>query len=117
MRDDKYVVFKKSDFETLLKRLASIGSIIEDELTSFPDIQLDDAVVIRRRDIFAPPALDAYSFAILTSLEGLKEITLGIPYSPDVEKINKRAVKLQEISDYFHEQAKAAWLTHRKLPD
>jgi hypothetical protein len=71
---------------------------------------IDDAVVIRRQDLFAPPALDAYANAI--------QIANTIAsHAPVDERATHTMTRLQGIADYFHSQAEAAWLTERKLPD
>ena len=77
-----------------------------------PGEQVDDAVVIRRQDVFAPPALDAYANAIQTTLEALRagdvagEVTV-----PAI------CARLQGIADYFSDQAAKSWTEQRKLPD
>jgi len=68
---------------------------------------VEDAVVIRRQDIFAPPALDAYANAIQTCIEVLCNGT----------KPSGRTLELQAVADYFHDQAAKAWTEQRKLPD
>ena len=79
-------------------------------VTKLDGTPVDDAVVIRRQDVFAPPALDAYANAIQTSLEILRH-SAGVTYEGvDVER-------LQEVADYFSDQAAKAWTEQRKLPD
>ena len=60
---EKYVVFKRQEF----KQWYDEWPETEDEL---PQAVLD-AVVIRRQDIFAPPALDAYANTIQACVEVL----------------------------------------------
>jgi len=81
---DKYLVFKNEG-----------GS---------PGEEVEDAVVIRRQDKFAPPALDAYANAITMVIEAGN---LALPSRQ----------RLQSIADYFHDQASKAWTESRKLPD
>lgn len=88
--DDKYIVFKKSEWER--------------EKYCTP---VEDAVVIRRQDAFAPPALDAYANAIQCVIEVLCN---GMKPSGKTEQ-------LQGIADYFHDQAAKSWSEQRKLPD
>lgn len=92
---EKYVVFKKEEYENRL------------------DPQpLDDAVVIRRQDIFAPPALDAYANAIQTAIEVMSSGT------QNYATIQLSAIEgLRGIADYFSDQAAKAWAEQRKLPD
>jgi hypothetical protein len=63
-----------------------------------------DAVVIRRQDVFAPPALDAYANAITVVIES------GCLAIEDRRR-------LQGVADYFHDQAAKSWSEQRKLPD
>lgn len=144
--DDKYIVFKREDFYALMGELAlppysgkvaaTIGCGCEchrspgvshvapcceaptyesageqwdcSEIASkiierAEAAKVADAVVIRRQDAFAPPALDVY--------EG------GIGVALELAPKNGITERLQEIRDYFHRQAEAAWHTHRKIPD
>lgn len=103
MQDDKYVVFKRQDWERYTQR-RDIGT--PDYLKPVPD-----AVVIRCQDVFAPPALDAYGNAILCVIEAHH----SVPALVD-NNIN-RLKQLQDIADYFHRRATEAWQMHRKLPD
>lgn len=102
MNDSKYVVFKREDFLAWFA-LRSHGV----DLGDMPPA-LEDAVVIRRQDVFAPPALDAYANNIQSAVEAIK--------ATGVEP-HGLAERLTEIADYFHDQASEAWLTVRKLPD
>lgn len=97
--DKKYVVFKAEEFSKWYQTVESKGGEVP--------MALDDAVVIRRQDVFAPPALDAYSNAILTTVEIIRAD--GGPIG--------RAENLEKIATYFHEQAALSWDTNRKLPD
>lgn len=87
---DKYIVFKRDEF-----------------LADGTAAELEDAVVIRRQDVFAPPALDAYANAIQCVVEVLANNTPA----------TGRSAQLQTIADYFHDQAAKAWSEQRKLPD
>lgn len=70
-----------------------------------PGELVEDAVVIRRQDKFAPPALDAYANAITTVIEAGN---LALPARQ----------RLQVVADYFHDQAAKSWSEPmRKLPD
>jgi hypothetical protein len=125
--DQKYITFKRSEFYEMMGRLAlppfygktssghqeragahwdcaDIAARIEEvsEKTC-----VADAVVIRRQDVFAPPALDAYANAIQTAIAVLC----------NGEEPTGRTADLREIADYFHEQAVKAWEDKRKMPD
>lgn len=103
-RDDKYIVLRRED-------VVWIGGGTARFTTNHV---LEDAVVIRRQDAFAPPALDAYANSITIALGIMRNSTIDdtpIDWDPDQHK------RLQEIADYFHAQAVAAWETHRKIPD
>ncbi len=90
--DDKYIVFKRAEYEAW-----AVGG---------PKAEpIDDAVVIRRQDVFAPPALDVYANAIQIAIELRGATTV------------EQRENLRQTADYFHEQAEAAWHTDRKLPD
>lgn len=99
---DKYVIFKKAEFDWWYNRLGHQAPLSPPELVR-------DGVVIRRQDIFSPPALDAYANAITIALQVAKEL----PDDP------QRPVwhDLRQIADYFRDQAEQAWDTDRKLPD
>lgn len=100
MIDKKYVVFKRLDFEEWYAELPE---------ADYPPF-IEDAVVIRRQDVFAPPALDAYGNAILCVVEAMK--------TDERPEIVDTVDRLQGIADYFHSQANLAWqIRDRKLPD
>lgn len=108
MSDDKYVVLKREGMEDMLKEL--ILKLGEDATADvaflFGKYQLLDAVVIRRQDVFAPPALDAYANSIVVALQLIPETG-----EPGVKE------RLKEIADYFADQAEKSWHDVRKLPD
>lgn len=112
----KYVCFKIDDWLKEYERVAEeIGNVTftnGDEEHPFKGIQkerIPDAVVIRRQDIFAAPALESYANSVLVAIDILKANKLN-----DQGPINA----LQEVADYFHEQAEASReRDDRKLPD
>lgn len=108
MNDEKYIVFKRKEFITKMNALR-----LEVDQSIVSHIQsgaIDDAVVIRRQDVFAPPALDAYANSITIVIEVLKKS------NPDIT--TEGLIKgLRDAADYFHEQARESWQTVRKLPD
>lgn len=91
IKDEKYVVFKRSDLA---------GLPFPEHIQAVPD-----AVVMRRQDVFSPPALDAYANGIQVALTICKALFIEPPEG------------LQEKADYFHQQAVAAWEADRKIPD
>ena len=126
--DQKYIVFKRDAFYEMMGRLAlpphygqtatgkveragahwDCAPIAEAIKEDAERTCLADAVVIRRQDVFAPPALDAYANAIQCVIETM---THGFGAS------GERMLHLKEVADYFHEQACKAWDAQRKLPD
>lgn len=115
--DEKYLTFKGREFAALMNR---INSLIDTgwaydggDMNKWVDeIIIDDAVVIRRQDVFAPPAFDAYANSIMVTIEALKE--RGITHDGNNPSMIDR---LGSIADYFHAQADMAWDTERKIPD
>lgn len=93
IRDDKYIVFPRDQFKEQLSKLHP---------RLFQDIEIPDAVVIRRQDVFAPPALHSYAMAMAVAIS-----------LTDDEVTRKR---LQRVADYFHQQAEAASEEAYKLP-
>lgn len=81
-KDEKYIVFKRSDWDAW-----TVGNE--------PPEPVEDAVVIRTRDIYAGPALHAYAHAAITTLEFLPE------RSPTRDTISK-------VIDYFISKAEEA---------
>lgn len=104
--DDKFIVFKRAEFNEWAA--SPIGT------RRLPP-PVEDAVVLRRQDVFAPPALDAYASSILTAVEALDALAAQFDEPPS--NIAERAKGLREIAEYFSDQARAAWDTERRLPD
>lgn len=98
VRDEKYIVFPRSQFNEWTRVLTSgFGSLGE-----IPS-SVDDAVVIRRQDFFASPALAGYAASIaiaarLTEDEETRKTLLG-------------------VADYFQQQSELAAAEGYKLPD
>jgi hypothetical protein len=85
----KYITLKRSDVpDDLVGRLESL--------------ELSDAVVIRRKDLIAAPALAAYA-----SLIGVAATVLPKGH---------RQREMYAISDYFHQQAELALEEGSRLP-
>lgn len=105
--NDKYVVFKREDVESWGHELATKTNLLEKVV--------EDAVVIRRQDVFAPPALDAYANLITAAISIFVDSGGFVPGAdPEPESVKR----LREIADYFHEQSEQAYAdSSRKLPD
>lgn len=104
MLNDKYVVFKRQDaFQAPKDYEPETG----DEHMLIPThLALEDAIVIRRQDIFAGPGLFAYANAIQTAID------LGTQYPTLDPK------PLEELRDFFWEQAMMAKDSPvKKVPD
>lgn len=111
MEDDKYVVFKREDYEATVQRerdaQAQRGGYNTIAALGAP---LDDAVVIRTHDSFATSGLYGYAHTIQTSLE-----LAGTSLTPEVRHA------LEVSRDYFYTRAQEAEQFLRsgrsKLPD
>jgi len=114
--DNKYIVMKRDaldvwmgQFRDMARQVLQGRFVDTSSLPPVTDLGLPDAVVIRRQDLFSPPALDAYANSILIAVEALKADSAG--YSSNL------VLRLQALARYFHAQAVAAWDTDRKMPD
>lgn len=94
--DDKYVVIKRTDWDELRR---TSGSLF------LPDA-LDDAVVIRTRDIFAGPVLATYAGACQTAIE--------VIHGTDAQLSSLWVSDLEKVRDYFYERAREAEAQHQK---
>lgn len=104
--DSKYVVFRREVWEARSEK--SGLSMLSGDI-------IDDAVVIRRQDVFAPPALDAYANMIQAAITIFTD-TGG--FIPGVDPEPPAIARLREIADYFHEQSELAYAdSQRKIPD
>lgn len=105
LSDEKYVVFKRAEFENWVKNLAAGEPA--DKLVAAS--ALGDAVVIRKQDVFAAPGLYAYANVIQTGLDLF--FMAGI-HDPEM------ADRLEVIRDYFADQAlDAGNHPRKKVPD
>jgi len=115
MENDKYVVMKAEEFEQWqtksnfwwghVTRPRLPGDV--DEPPGLPEV-LDDAIVIRKQDVFASSALFAYAHNIQTALEILEGGSIG----------KDSMDHLEELRDFFFEQAtEAQELKGVKVPD
>lgn len=103
--DRKYIVFKRSDFFMMLGFLMDPDTPAKGPQTALDEVEklyLRDAVVIRRQDYLAAPALATYASVI-----GLaSHLTTG--------EVKDR---LLDVADYFHQQSELATEEAWKLPD
>lgn len=77
--------------------------LVTDGFVTFrTDDEIDDAVVIRRQDIFSSPCLLTYSVMISMVAQNHTDPSVG--------------KELQAIADYFHEQGVLAGEEGHKLP-
>lgn len=97
----KYVVFNRADLMKLLERTPGID--LTGFLSDIDKLELDDAVVIRRRDVFAASALYAYAHSIQTVIE--------ISRSPEALDLEF----LAELADFFAGEADHS--TQHQVPD
>jgi hypothetical protein len=100
--DEKYIVFKRAEFMEWMGFLSTQGPntyavpVLHADAVS---LSLPDAVVIRRQDLFASPALATYASCISM-----------------VAKTTKNG-ELQTVADYFQRQSELAADEGWKLPD
>jgi hypothetical protein len=98
--DDKYIVFKRKDFLEYTEPKAMNFLTAEMHNRGLQAMALADAVVIRRQDLFASPALATYASCIAITLRtGLENPVL------------------RNVADYFQRQSELAAEEGYKLPD
>lgn len=93
MSDDKYITFRRG---RALK-------VSDGYVTFHEDDELPDAVVIRRQDFFASPALATYAAMIACAVK--------LTTDPEV------SAQLQQVADYFQRQSEIAADEGFKFPD
>lgn len=106
--DDKYVTFKRDEFYKLVSGSAKLTEGTHDHrvssmLAGADDIAIADAVVIRRQDYFASPALATYAAMI--------GIAVKLSMDPEV------TAELMKVADYFERQSHLAADEGWKFPD
>ena len=118
MDNDKYVVFKRSDWHRLMGTFTAMTNPsaiqIRDQFENqFLSKVLSDAIVIRPQDVFAGPALHAYAASIDIVLF-LAEKELG--FEPGDDEL----AHLQDLRDFFFMKAVEAdnyASEEKKIPD
>ena len=105
--DEKYITFKREELMQMVGRWSSehmLGTTNVPRLLDDVDrIAIPDAVVIRRQDYYASPALAGYAASI----------AIAVKTTDDDKKRNQ----LMEVSDYFQRQSELAADEGWKLPD
>ena len=92
--DNKYVTFKREEFVRYMQGLPP---------QAFTNIEIKDAVVIRRQDFFAPGALASYASGIALVLNMIDD--------------PKKRAQMLAIADYFQRQSEIAGDEAWKWPD
>lgn len=100
--DVKYIVFKRDEFNKWWQQIVATD---EDYKVTWPS-PVTDAVVIRKQDVFAPPALDAYANSIAVVIQLLNQM----------EEHADTVAALSSVADYFHSAAAESWQMSRKTP-
>lgn len=100
--DEKYIVFKRSDFLKHATPRAMNMATAEMAARGWEAIEVKDAVVIRRQDLFASPALATYSACI------------GMVAAREGDDTVKKELRI--VADYFDRQSQLAAVEGYKLP-
>lgn len=103
----KYVVFKASEWDEEMKRYLR-DQKARGYLVPLPD-EVDDAVVMRRQDVFAAPAFRVYANSMAASMVvAAKLVAPGLHLQSET---------ISKIARYFQEQAELSESEDRKVPD
>lgn len=103
--DRKYVTFKRGDLLVLVGQWTTQDMSrrqVPNVLRELELLELADAVVIRRRDLFASPCLATYASMIALVANNITDLDQGN--------------ELLLIADYFNRQAELAADEGHKLP-
>lgn len=112
---DKYMVWKREDFDHLLVGLKnSLTPDVGEALNNFCSAELSGCTVFRDQDIFAGPALHAYVGQISTVLEVTHEM---FPFISTISPSSPTLAHLEELREYFAQRADQADRTPSKIPD
>lgn len=105
--NDKYVVFKREEWEESMGTYAS-QQRSRGYPVPLPD-EIDDAVVMRRQDVFAAPLFRIYANSIAASMVvAAKLVAPGL---------HLKSEGLSKIAAYFQRQAELSEEEDRKVPD
>jgi hypothetical protein len=103
VHDEKYIVFPRDKFKEMIEPRAMNFATAEIHRIELMGLAINDAVVIRRQDLFAGPALHAYSNNMVMAARMISE--------------GEEQKRLLGIADYFHEQAVLSDAEAWHLPD
>lgn len=105
--NDKYIVLRRDDI-----RLTHVEHEVVEFSGEFNSEQIiQDAVVIRTRDVFAGAGLMAYAGAVETAIE-----LMNFSGLVSIGGVNK--VQLRALADFFHDKAhEAQESAERRVPD
>lgn len=98
MMDDKYVVFKREDFEQAMSALRlEVGDdgIVED----VKGRSVEDAVVLRLQDRFSEHGLRAYAGALITAVDVLAEAPVDAQVDGEIERLARMADRFNDLAD------------------
>lgn len=102
----KYVVFKRDDMIGMLNEAQAPVEVTGTLLA----MRLEDAVVIRKKDIFAASALYSYATAVHSAIELLEVMQAGVVVDESVLE------HLAELADYFAGEADHARQLNGRIP-
>lgn len=105
---EKYISFKREEFYELMGALMlpKDGPVTRRIITEVSAAQLEDAVVLRTKDLFAGTALRAYADTVSNSIEIMLEMGVVVPEH------------LVRIRDYFYAKSDDAYAVKAKrIPD
>jgi len=109
MEEEKYVVFKKDEWEAHLLAIRQINDpLMPRDLPPLPE-QVEDAVVLRLQDVFTRPALYAYANGIQNAVD----ILMG--FGGDL--MAEECKRLITIADRIIDIVNADENRQTKLPD
>lgn len=106
MADDKYITFRREPFLEMIGHWTTQDMSRRQVPSVLAEIEMqaiNDAVVIRRQDLFASPCLATYASMISLVASNISD--------------KAQAKELQRIADYFEDQANLAAAEGYKLPD
>lgn len=105
--DPKYITFKFENFKFFVENYVSESISPEAIEAAIMKMQVEDAVVIRKQDVFASAALYTYANSIEVAAKVLRESDPGT------------SSQLQRIADHFAHEAQDASIHSwdLKLPD
>ena len=103
----KYVVFKTAEWEGEMQKYLQTQKA-RGYSVPLPD-EVEDAVVMRRQDVFAAPAFRVYANSMAASMVvAAKLVAPGL---------HLKSETLSQIARYFEEQAELSESENRKVPD